>query len=212
MKIIDLIGQRFTRLVVTGRAPNKSEKDTNARWHCKCDCGRVCIAYGQDLRREKFKSCGCLNAERIYKHGQSRTKEYRTWLHIRQRCENPNTPKFKLYGGAGIKVCERWMDYENFRADMGDCPSSKHTIDRIDGTKGYEPDNCRWATYAEQNRNLSSNVVIEIDGVKKILTDWCIEYGIKRVTADARIRNGWNPIDAIKTPVNPLFNPKKSSL
>ena len=202
MRIIDLTGQRFTRLVVTGRAPNKSEKDTNARWHCKCDCGRMCIAYGQDLRREKFKSCGCLNAERIYKHGQSRTKTYRTWLTMRQRCENPKNAAYGQYGGAGIVVHESWKLFENFHADMGDAPSTRHTIDRIDGTKGYEPGNCRWATYAEQNRNLKSNVIVEIDGVSMVLQDWCKRYSINRNTVQTRIRNGWDIVDAITTPIN----------
>lgn len=210
MKIIDLVGQRFTRLVVISRAPNKSEKDTNARWNCLCDCGKKAIAYGQDLRREKFKSCGCLNAERILKHGESRTKEYRTWLTMRQRCENPNNPPYEKYGAKGITVCERWKDYENFKADMGECPTPRHTIDRIDGTKGYSPENCRWATYAEQNRNLSKNVVIEINGVKNILADWCDMYKIDRATVGARLKRGWDPVKAIKTPANQLYNSKSS--
>ena len=201
MRIIDLVGQRFTRLVVTGRAPNKSEKDTNARWHCTCDCGKAVIAYGQDLRREKFKSCGCLNAERIYKHGDSRSKEYRTWITMRQRCENPNAEGYEKYGAKGIKVCERWASYENFKSDMGECPTPRHTIDRIDGDKGYEPENCRWATYAEQNRNLSNNVVVDINGVKNIMADWCVIYKIRRTTVETRIKNGWDVIKAIKTPV-----------
>ena len=204
MKIIDLTGQRFERLVVTGRAPNKSEKDTNARWHCKCDCGRMCIAYGQDLRREKFKSCGCLNAERIYKHGQSRTKAYRTWITLRQRCENQKNVSYPKYGGDGVVVCERWKVYENFYSDMGDAPSIKHTIDRIDGTKGYEPSNCRWATYGEQNRNISRNVWVEIDGVNKVLHDWCKELGINHKTVTSRIRNGWSAESALTTPLNPV--------
>lgn len=201
MRIIDLVGQRFTRLLVVGRAPNKSAKDTNARWHCRCDCGRMCIAYGQDLRREKFKSCGCLNAERIYKHGQSRTKEYRTWLTMRQRCENPNNGAYEQYGAAGVTVCERWKSYEAFREDMGPAPSPRHTIDRIDGTKGYEPGNCRWATYAEQNRNLKSNVFVEIDGVRMVLQDWCKRSTVNAKTVASRVRNGWDPIKALKTPV-----------
>lgn len=204
MRIVDLVGQRFERLVVTGRAPNKSEKDTNARWHCKCDCGRMCIAYGQDLRRGKFKSCGCLNAERIFKHGQSRTKEYRTWLTMRQRCENPKNAAFQFYGGSGILVCERWKEFENFRADMGEAPTPKHTIDRIAGTKGYEPGNCRWATYAEQNRNITRNVWVEIDGVSKVVQDWCKEFGIGRKTVETRVRNGWDLIEALRTPTNPV--------
>lgn len=204
MRIIDLVGQRFTRLLVIGRAPNKSAKDTNARWHCRCDCGRMCIAYGQDLRREKFKSCGCFIAEKMYKHGQSRTKEYRTWQTMRQRCENPKNSAYEEYGAAGVTVCERWKSYEAFREDMGPAPTPRHTIDRIDGTRGYEPGNCRWATYAEQNRNLKSNVFVEIDGVRMVLQDWCRTFGINDKTAYSRIRKGWDAERALKTPVKQM--------
>lgn len=207
MQIIDLIGQRFTRLTVVSRAPNKSEKDTNARWNCVCDCGNTCIAYGQDLRREKFKSCGCLQAENRLKHGMHRTRTYRMWLGMRQRCENPKASKYENYGGRGIRVCDRWLDFTAFYADMGEAPEH-HSLDRIDGNGNYEPGNCRWATVAQQNRNKRTNVAVTIGGSTKVMQDWCIHYGIKRKTVDRRIRDGWNVVAAITTPVH-QNEPKK---
>ena len=86
------------------------------------------------------------------KHGMSRTGMYKAWTQMLQRCNNPNTKEFPAYGGAGIRVCERWYDFENFLADMGARPEGT-SLDRIDGTRGYEPGNCRWATAKEQLAN-----------------------------------------------------------
>lgn len=83
----------------------------------------------------------------------SRTVEYRTWFHMRERCNDPNYPRYADYGGRGIKVCARWAKFENFFADMGRRPSPKHSIDRIDNDGDYEPSNCRWATAAQQMSN-----------------------------------------------------------
>ena len=137
MRLIDRSGERYERLTVVSRAPNASERDTNARWLCRCDCGKAVIAYGQDLARGKVKSCGCLNAERIERHGMSRTRVYNVWKQIFQRCGNPNSGSYKNYGARGIKVCEEWRDFAAFYADMGDCPE-RGSLDRIDNSKGYE--------------------------------------------------------------------------
>jgi hypothetical protein len=102
MRLIDRRGDRYDRLVVIGRAPNANKTDTNARWRCRCDCGRTIIAYGQDLQRHKVKSCGCFNASRIAKHGMSKAKIYRVWLAMKARCNNPNDAAYRNYGGRGI--------------------------------------------------------------------------------------------------------------
>jgi hypothetical protein len=200
MRLTDRLGERYERLVVIERAPNKSAKDTNARWLCQCDCGKTAVVYGQDLAKGKQKSCGCLNAERITTHGRSRTHAYRAWQGMLQRCENPNMAKFSHYGGRGITVCERWHDYANFLADMGDRPIG-YTIDRIDNNGNYEPGNCRWATYGEQNNNNRRNHLLTLNGQTHTVTEWAAITGIGRPTLFARIRYGWSDERILTEPV-----------
>jgi hypothetical protein len=157
----DLTGQRFGRLVVTARAPNVRPRYT--RWLCLCDCGNARTVDRANLCGGRTQSCGCLNAAakigRQTKHGDApfhgpRAPEYRAWRHIKGRCFNPNVKSYPRYGGAGITMCEEWAgDYRAFLRDMGRRPSPKHSVDRIEGTLGYEPGNCRWATATEQSRN-----------------------------------------------------------
>lgn len=200
MRLIDRTGQRYERLVVVSRAPNKGGKDTNARWLCKCDCGSVLTAYGQDLARGKVKSCGCYNAERILKHGMSRSSVYRIWIAMVQRCENPNANGYDRYGGAGVTVCEEWKDFETFLKDMGHRPKG-YSIDRIDNSKGYSKGNCRWATTAQQNNNRRVNRNVTINGETKTIAEWAKEYGVTWQVMKGRIQRGWSEVEAVSTPV-----------
>lgn len=115
-------------------------------------------------------------------HGRTGTPEHNAWLNLRHR-------KGPYYDG--VEVCSRWESFESFLKDMGAKPAGKRTIDRIDNTKGYEPDNCRWATYAEQARNRRSTRFVVLFGVKKCLKDWAIEAGINYRTLQWRLNNGW---------------------
>ena len=160
--LIDLVGKRFGRLTVIRKSISRNNF---LYWVALCDCGQTVEVLGQSLRRGETKSCGCLQREIFGKfssarwttHGESaidkRTPEYRSWMAMLSRCENPNATGYKNYGGRGIIVCERWHKYEYFLSDMGRRPSPQHSIDRINNDGNYELNNCRWATPKEQRAN-----------------------------------------------------------
>lgn len=200
MKLIDRVGQRYERLVVIGRAPNKSAKDTNARWACQCDCGNISIAYGQDLARGKVKSCGCWNSERIVSHGMSRSHVYGIWKAMKQRISNTHESKRHIYEGLDLEPA--WEAFDAFYEDMGEPPTKRHTLDRIDGKKGYMRGNCRWATYGEQNLNTARNHYLEWNGKRMTITEWATKVGIDRNVLFARVLTyGWSAERALTTPV-----------
>lgn len=130
---------------------------------------------------------------------RNRSRTYRSWDAMIQRCQNPNHNRFKWYGAKGIKVCARWRVFENFLADMGERPDGM-TIDRQDETKDYEPGNCVWATQKEQQRG--KRRLIEHGGEAYSLTDWAEKTGIKRATLKRRMQTyGWSASKALTTPV-----------
>lgn len=117
------------------------------------------------------------------------------------RCHRPHHPSFQYYGGRGIAVCKEWRrDFTAFFDYVGERPSPKHSIERIDNSRGYEPGNVRWATRAEQMRNTRGNHWIEIDGVRKLITEWAEEKGIDQTTLSHRIARGMSERDAVMTP------------
>ena len=193
MRMIDITGQRFGRLLVLERVG--LSKSRSARWLCRCDCGTEKTITSHSLRICGTKSCGCIQREIAHKmftkHGMNRTPTYRVWEGIIQRCTNPKSPVYGYYGERGIRVCEPWLRFENFFADMGNKPS-KLSIDRIDPNGNYEPGNCRWATRHDQARNRCNTHLYELNGQRKILTDWAAEFGVNRFTVAGRLRRGWD--------------------
>lgn len=137
------------------------------------------------------------------KHGGHGTLTYARWKSMTQRCCNPNATNFKDYGAVGVTVCERWRDFDAFRADMGECPSRSMTLDRMKNERGYEPGNCRWATKAEQNRNRSSCVELTHAGVTRNVAEWAEAIGMSANALSMRLRLGWSVERAITTPLKP---------
>lgn len=141
--------------------------------------------------------------EHMTTHGMSYSSEYSAWRGAKTRCRNPKNPSYKNYGGRGITFSEKWNKFENFLKDMGLKPSKKHTLERIDNSIGYSPENCRWATRNEQNRNHRRNVVFNHNGKKMCLMDWSKKTGINYNTLKARLFTlGWDFEKAITKKVN----------
>ena len=172
MKLIDLTGQKFTRLTEVGRGYNDSKG--HLLWRCKCDCGRESYARGTELTHGKIKSCGCLLSENAIKKGQemwtthgliSKNKRlYAIWKGMKARCYNPKYPNYKNYGGKGVIVYENWLIYPPFYEwAIHHGYKDGLTIDRIDSNGNYEPKNCRWATWKQQANNRSNNKEFIID-------------------------------------------------
>ena len=150
-----MAGKRFGRLVILERAGKN--KHQHILWKCICDCNTNTTVSGISLRSGNTKSCGCLSRDtaRVMntKHGMSGAQEYNTWDSMVQRCNNPKNTNYAKYGGSGIKVCARWLKFENFFEDMGKRPEAK-TLDRINPHGDYNISNCRWASYTTQSRNM----------------------------------------------------------
>lgn len=201
MKLIDRTGEKYGRLVVVERAARSANpKDANARWLCKCECGKSTVAYGNDLKRGKVVSCGCWNAEKRVTHGMSRTHVNSVWRMMLDRCKNPNNRAYANYGGRGIQVCDRWNDFVTFYTDMGHRPDG-YQIDRIDNDGNYEPGNCRWSTPKQQQNNKRDTRILEFNGKIQSLGYWSEETGIKWETLRSRLRYGWDAERTLTTPV-----------
>lgn len=206
MRKIELVGQVFDRWTVVSRAENTPQGQ--AMWTCRCECGVEKTLKSIVLRRGLSKSCGCwkleMLVERSTKHGHGPASgyspTYSTWAAMVKRCTNPNAPTYYRYGGRGIEVCERWRDFVNFLADMGEKPDGM-TLDRVDNEGHYGPDNCRWATMKVQGRNRSNNHVITFRGETRCLSEWAETVGINLATLKDRLENGWAIEEAFSTPV-----------
>lgn len=193
---MDLTGKRFNRLVVIKRVGTDNWR--KPIWECQCDCGKVITARSRDIRDGKQKSCGCFRADNTRRmmttHGKSSQRIFFIWHKIIDRCTNPKNVGFMDYGGRGIRVCDRWREsFANFLADMGDRPSPKHSVERINPDGDYCPENCRWAANTrEQNFNKRNTRRYTHDGKTMTLPEWSLITGIASDTMKSRIRKGWS--------------------
>jgi len=190
------IGNKYGLLTILEEIP--LEHNHYRRVIASCECGSKNKSYSLNhLRQEKIKSCGCLRVKRQTKHGKSKSKIYRVWCTMKQRCYNHNYPDYKNYGAKGIKVCEEWLTFENFLEDIGDKPFNLVSLDRIDNNGDYEKSNIRWASYNTQAQNRSSTklnpeIVREIRSktLSKIEKDnLCKLYNISKNTLHDVIKN-----------------------
>lgn len=196
---MDLTGQRFGMLTVISRASGAGRPC----WHCRCDCGGSSIVPSKSLRSGNSKSCGCRKrAGKKPTHGRRKSPEWRVWQGMKSRCLNPKNSRFSDYGGRGIQVCPRWQhSFENFLTDMGERPSSEHSLDRKDGDGNYEPNNCRWATRIEQCRNKRNNVLITHSGRTQCLSAWASESKVSPQIFRIRLMGGWTMEQALIAPI-----------
>lgn len=149
MKLVDRTGQKFGKLLVINQAGRNELK--KVLWKCRCDCGNEISIVAGSLVTGNTTSCGCVIPN--FKHGGWKNASYNTWRAMIRRCTKPQDKDYKRYGGIGITVCDRWLSYVNFVADMGE-PIGDETLDRINVYGNYEPSNCRWAGIKVQNRNV----------------------------------------------------------
>ncbi len=210
---IDLTGQRFGRLIVI--EVDAKAKSGNYKWLCLCDCSKSLVILGASLRAGRSKSCGCFqrdNASIIHKNNQysmkhgyasieSESKAYIAWCGMRQRCTNHKNKRYRDYGGRGITVCKRWQEFVNFLEDMGEPPTDKHQIERIDNDKGYNKSNCCWATPKQNCRNRRNNRMISFNGITQCMSAWADKTGLHRNIIAWRLDNGWSIKRALQTPV-----------
>lgn len=194
------VGDIFTRLTVV--KVDYMHKEGHYYHLCLCSCGKEKIIAQSNLLKGKSKSCGCIsieNARNRATHGMSKTDIYQTWNRMWSRCTNPIVDRYKNYGGRGITVCDEWKNFENFFADMGDKPTRKHSLGRIDNNKNYCKENCRWETPIEQANNTSTNRFIEIDGERKTISQWARQYGLDAPLIWQRYERGVRPPELFST-------------
>ncbi|WP_175405544.1 MULTISPECIES: hypothetical protein [unclassified Pseudomonas] len=212
MRRIDISGLRFGRLLVIGYL--SPGENGGSLWLCQCDCGNQAKALSSHLRGGSTRSCGCLasewsshmgsnpefvrkRAEKVTKHGHKRpgkvSVEYRTWIGMKRRCYDVKCKDYPNWGGRGIKVCDRWNNsFVAFFEDMGPRPPGKYSIDRLDPDMDYSPENCRWATFAQQGaENRRGLMKIVVEGLEfSSIADACRHFGVNLTTAHYRINAG----------------------
>lgn len=199
MKRIDLSG------LVVGRLTVKSYVG-QSKWECVCSCGVIKNVASYSLRKHLTQSCGCLHSDvtraRNSIHNNHGTRAYRIWSNMKDRCSNPLNKAYHRYGGRGITVTPRWLEFKNFLEDMGQPPENR-TLDRIDNDKGYSPENCRWATISDQARNRFTTTSLEAFGEKKSFTEWAKDERCQVNLGTLRQRvvaYGWSVERALATP------------
>lgn len=206
---LDLAGLTIGGIAVLNKIQNGG-RSTYYLYNCRCVCGKDIILSRYLLDKINKTARGCVHS---YKrepiaawnrtHNMRDSIEYKSWSMMKNRCSNPKSNRYKYYIEKGIKVCDRWIhSFENFYEDMGVRPSLAYSIDRIDNSKGYYPENCRWATTKQQSNNQSSNILITYNGETRTIAQWSDYTSIPYKTLHGRIRvHGWSVEKSLTTRV-----------
>ena len=201
-----MIGKRYGTLTVLSEVQLRN-KNGHILYHVKCDCGKEKQVLGASLRSGASRSCNKCSLL-TGSHGMWKSREFSIWQSMKDRCYNPNNPRYKNYGGRGILVCERWKEsFKNFFDDMG--KSNGLTIDRIDVNGNYEPGNCRWTNPKIQARNRRNNKVYTYMNETLCVSEWCEKLKIPISTFHNRINRGWSIDKIVETPINQMNRKKK---
>lgn len=180
MRRLELTGQKFWYLTVLEDVG--TSKNGQSQWRCVCDCWNEIVVKGWNLRSGRVKSCGCKTLDFILKssttHGMAKTPLWIVWRGMRDRCYNENCASYKNYGGRGIKVCDRWQDFQNFYDDMSPTYKPGLTIEREDVNGDYDPWNCSWIERKHQSRNRTNTIWVETEFGKMTITEAAQKAGV----------------------------------
>lgn len=206
-RLKDLSNQKFGKLTaIEYRKVTYPKGNRLIQWKCKCECGNETWVFASNLKRGTTQSCGCLisesNKSRISKIKQEYPRLYRIWRGMKSRCDNPKFKYFKNYGGRGITYCPEWKDFKPFLEwALANGYEDTLTLERTDNDKGYDPDNCKWASYAEQSRNKRNSRKFLINGEMKCVSELEREHGFKTGFLYNRLYKGMPIEEAINTPI-----------
>ena len=199
----DLTGQKFNYLTVL---EYEGRKKSRTMWKCQCECGKITYVDSNSLKTGNTKACGCHQSDgwgNNKTHGMTKTKLYRTWQGMRNRCYRKSNKYYYNYGGRGICVCDTWKNsFEAFRDwALSNGYDDRLMLDRIDNDGNYEPNNCRWVDRFQQMNNTRNNRILEYDGKAMTVTEWGRKIGLAPHILEKRINNyGWSVEEALTIP------------
>ena len=200
-------------LLVLGK--NSHNKWSQQLWDCICNCGNKTIVLTRDLKTGHTKSCGCLQIKHCIEqskknitHNMTKTKFYKIWDGMTRRCNKKDNMNYKNYGARGIR-CE-WNSFEDFMKDMyksylehlANNKKRQTSLERIDNEGNYCKENCKWATYKEQNRNSRNTHQVEYNGKTKCISEWAELYGLTHnILSQRLLKSKWSIEKALTTPI-----------
>ena len=197
---LDLTGLEYGRLSVV-EVSHRDERGA-VYWLCRCSCGTEKRVRANVLTSGRARSCGCLHREIVTHHGMTKTRTFKSWESMWQRCGNPKAKSYEHYGGRGIRVCERWQSFQSFHEDMGERPEGM-SLDRLNVDGDYEPGNCRWADKYQQQRNRVGTRTLALGDEVLTYPEWSERTGLPTNVIRWRVSRGWSVLETLSTPLTP---------